>query len=70
MTNVWRRFAAADRRISQLHPLGPQCSHDGVEVVVEQCEVLPHFGRHGELNEVHLLAPGIEPGAGDAEVGA
>jgi hypothetical protein len=60
---------AADDRIGTSSPWARSVSHHGVEVVVEQGEVLAHFGWRGELNEVDLLAPGIEPGAGEAEVG-
>src|ERR1700728_2786421 len=59
----------AGRRVAHREPLGSERAHDVAQVVVEQGEVLAHVVRGRQLNEVDLLAAGVEPGAGDAEVG-
>ena len=62
----------ARNRIGDLETLRPQLRDDGIEVVVEQGEVLAlALRRCGKPEEVHLLAAGsdIEPGAREAEIG-
>ena len=53
--------------------LQPPCSKLGdrrAQVVEGEGEVLAHVGGHGGLNQMDLLSvPGVEPGAGEPEIG-
>ena len=56
--------------VGHLEPLGPQLIDHQVQIFEEEREMLPHVGWHRQLDEMDLLTAGIEPGPGEAEVGA
>src|SRR3954447_5344600 len=66
-----RLAAGADRRgVRDVQASLPELTHDLVEVVDQDGEVLPLPPRYFALDEVHLLATRVEPRATELEVGA
>src|SRR4051794_28716402 len=63
--------AGADRRgVRNAQTSLPELTHDVVEVVDQEGEVLPLPPRHLASDEVHLLVTGVEPCATELEVRA
>src|SRR6202790_579677 len=55
--------------IGDVHPLRPKLGHHGVEIADPNGEVLAQVAGDRGLEEMDLLSPEVDPGAGQSEVG-